>query len=63
MAILKQHRNDIVSIGKDIGFNHDVFAYRAFNGESASIDFWTDSFDDDPLPSKLVLHGVRTFSI
>jgi hypothetical protein len=52
-----------VSIGKDIGFNHDVFANRAFNRESSSINFWTDSFDDDPLPSKLVLHVVSTFSI
>ena len=63
MAILKQHRNDVVSIGKGIGFNNDFFANRSFNGESSSINFWADSLYGDSLPSKLIFHVVSTFDV
>src|ERR1700683_3709465 len=37
----------VVAVGEDVGFNADQIAHGAFCGESASVHFGGDSFNDD----------------
>ena len=61
MAMVKQHRDDIVSIGKSIGFNNDFLSDRPFDRKSPLIDLRPDFLDDDPLPAMFMCHDAGHF--
>ncbi len=40
-----------MAIGKNIGFNDDLFAERSFYGKSSTVDLGFNTLNDDPISS------------
>jgi hypothetical protein len=55
-AITEDDGDDVMSVTKGIGLDHDLLADRPLDGESSPVNLGSDSLDDNPLSSVLMCH-------
>ena len=59
-AIAQYSVQQVVTIGKDVSLNHDLFADGAFNGKTASVDGWLYPFNNHSSPPRVRVHTASS---